>query len=282
MSKRLTPDAAFEKMLTKLARRRAVLVADQGGDRGPDRRMRLVSDGIETGSAPRAVFDQARAAGLVEPDPKGRGWRISAKGRETVRRWRSGGGDGLHAVPATGTPAVNEAESPLAWLRRRRGKSGVPLISDGQFTAGERLRADFTFSQMTPRVTVNWNAALGTSSGGSRGGPGMGVDLADNAAAAGERVRRALKAVGPELSGILIDVCCLLKGLEELERRTGWPQRSGKVVLELALTRLQRHYGITDSETGGDRAGRVRHWGGAGYRPDAEFRSADAHHEDGA
>jgi len=81
-------------------------------------------------------------------------------------------------------------------------------------------------------------------------------------------VRRALAAVGPELSGILIDVCCHLKGLEEAERAAGWPQRSGKVVLQLALTRLARHYGIgAPAPSPGTGAAHVRHWGSDDYRP---------------
>lgn len=41
-----------------------------------------------------------------------------------------------------------------------------------------------------------------------------------------------------------IDICCELKGLEEAEKSQCWPQRAGKVVLQLALTRLARHYGL--------------------------------------
>jgi hypothetical protein len=86
--------------------------------------------------------------------------------------------------------------------------------------------------------------------------------------AARERVRRALDAVGAELAGILIDVCGHLKGLEEAERSAGWPQRSGKVVLQLALTRLARHYGMGEPvRTAPQGPARVRHWGADGYRP---------------
>lgn len=151
--------------------------------------------------------------------------------------------------PAAAAPpnsaSINPAESPLAWLRRRKDRDGEALISQAQFDAGERLRADFWFAQMTPRVTMNWSAMAPSQ---RRRRAGMTVradgDLQENIAAARERVRRALAAVGPELAGVLIDVCCHLKGLEEAERAAGWPQRAGKVVLQLALTRLARHYGI--------------------------------------
>jgi len=78
---------------------------------------------------------------------------------------------------------------------------------------------------------------------------------------------RALMAVGPELSGILVDICCELKGLEEAEKENGWPQRAGKVVLQIALTRLARHYGlIADGAPRPTRRG-LRHWGSDDYRP---------------
>ena len=31
------------------------------------------------------------------------------------------------------------------------------MLSDAEFDAGEKLRADFWFAQMTPRVTANWS-----------------------------------------------------------------------------------------------------------------------------
>jgi hypothetical protein len=54
------------------------------------------------------------------------------------------------AAPRKGA-SVDPAESPLAWLRRRKDRDGEAMISQVQFDAGERLRANFWFAQMTPR-----------------------------------------------------------------------------------------------------------------------------------
>lgn len=154
-------------------------------------------------------------------------------------------------------PVLREgAESPLAWLHRRRGGDGRPLVSAACFAAGERLREDFTFGQLSPRITTNWSR-LGSVEGGDGGG-----NMTEVVLAARQRVRAALEAVGPELSGILLDVCCFLKGLEAVERDRGWPVRSGKVVLTLALERLARHYGLADRAMGSaSRA--IRTWSAA-------------------
>lgn len=259
-----TPHLSFGAMLRKLAQRRSVLVAPVHAT--PRVSFALVRAGEAHGTVIRADFDRARRLGLIEAVRDGEGWRLSAKGRDAVRRLTSAGEDREAVVPVSSGPGQNLDESPLAWLHRRRGKDGAALISETQFMAGERLRADFTFAHMAPRVTANWDAAMGAS-GGRRNGPGGGAEMSDHVLAARERVASALKAVGPELAGILVDVCCFLKGIEDAERSVGWPQRCGKVVLQLALASLARHYGI--AETGAERPSQPRslHWGAADYRP---------------
>lgn len=158
---------------------------------------------------------------------------------------------------------VNEAESPLAWLAKRRGPNGKPLIDAAQFQAGERLRADFTQAGLTPRVTSNWIAPI--AQGKRAGGASAGV-FSDTVLAAKERVSATLDSVGPEFAGVLLDVCCFLKGLELVERERNWPQRTAKVVLGLALDRLARHYGIR-TEIRGPAHTPTRHWRAPDARP---------------
>ena len=135
---------------------------------------------------------------------------------------------------------VDDAESPLAGLARRRGRNGRALIEPHQFQAGERLRADFTRAHMMPRTTSNWSSPI---SSGRRGGE-RAAAFTETMIAARQRVHQALDAAGPEFGGLLLDVCCFLKGLEDIERERAWPSRSAKVVLQLALDRLARHYGF--------------------------------------
>ncbi len=140
---------------------------------------------------------------------------------------------------------VDESESPLAWLARRRGRDGRALIESHQLQAGERLRAEFTRAQLMPRTTSNWASPISTGRRGERAGASTETMIA-----ARQRVRHALDGAGPEFAGLLLDVCCFLKGLEDIERERAWPARSAKVVLQLALDRLARHYGYAQAARG--------------------------------
>lgn len=171
--------------------------------------------------------------------------------------------------PAACGPQFNDAESPLTWLRSRRDRRGRPLISTEQFMAGERLRGDYERSCLESRVTASWDfATRGSPSGGN-----IAAHLSDSAITARQNLQDAMHTVGPELSSILVQVCCLSAGIEQAERILDLPQRSGKAVLGLALTALARHYGfISDASRGGPRRP-MGHWALEGYRP--EFPAAD-------
>ena len=160
---------------------------------------------------------------------------------------------------------VNLDESPLMRLRRMKGRDGRPIIDDAEFVAGERLRSDFTRARMTPRVTANWTASV--SDKRRDGGAGGLAEFSDATIAARQRVERALDAAGPDFAGVLMDFCCFLKGVEEIERDRAWPARSAKLVVRLALSCLARHYGLAAAARGAEAAGRLRHWGAEDYRP---------------
>jgi hypothetical protein len=157
---------------------------------------------------------------------------------------------------------LDERESPLLWLHRRPGKDGRPQISDEEFAAGERFRSDLTLARMMPRTTMNWDAA---SAPDGRGAGSRGpAEATDTALAARQRVAHACDRLGPELSGLAIDVCGFLKGLDAVERERGWPARSAKVALRLALAALARHYGLVAPAA---RGSEMRGWQAQDARP---------------
>ncbi len=131
---------------------------------------------------------------------------------------------------------VNLAEAPLAWLARRGHISGAQLL------AGERLRQDYHAASLGPRVTMRWDPVPAERRGGGAPEPG-GSQIA-----ARRRFDAAVAACGPGLADVLWRVVCAGEGLEVAERGLGWPARSGKLVLSLALDRLVSHYGLDQKE----------------------------------
>jgi hypothetical protein len=244
----------------------AVVVAGPAGER------RLALPAGLAAALARADLIRIDEAGGVAATSAGVAWlrRSLAGGLDPFRAQQGAVAPAAVEMPGGGAGTVlrDADESPLAWLARRRGRDGRPLLDAAQVAAGERLRADFTFAGLGPRVTMDWSA-FGAGGGGRSGGCGSAAELSEQALAARERVRRALAALGPELAGVALDVCCFLVGLEEVERARGWPVRSGKVVLAIALDRLADHYGLSPAASGPAEARGIRHWGGEGYRPRA-------------
>ncbi|MBT9368631.1 DUF6456 domain-containing protein [Rhizobium sp. CSW-27] len=168
--------------------------------------------------------------------------------------------DRVEVAGAAETVRRNLLESPLAHLGRLKDRQGQPFFPPGTIEAGERLSVDFERGHLAPCVTASWEPRLSTRTPGMRGGQ---PDLTDSAMAARLRVGRAVEAMGPELSGVALDVCCFGKGLERVEQERGWPVRSAKLMLRTALLALERHYAPPDV-----RARRRHAWGAEGYRPE--------------
>ncbi len=131
-------------------------------------------------------------------------------------------------------------ETPVMALARRRDRDGAPFLSPALVVAAERLREDFEIAQIGQRVTQDWERFM--TGKAVTGSPGSGSGGGSGHRAARERVAAALRELGPGLGDMALRCCCYLEGLESAERRLGWSARSGKIVLRIALMRLERHY----------------------------------------
>lgn len=200
----------------------------------------------------KAVLTRAIALSLVAPFAQG--YQLTKEGKSWLRQKLSHGG--LETQSKTEQSQVNtiNSESPLAWLRSRKDKTGRGYISELQFEAGERLREDFTYAQLWGTVRSNWRSEQSLRSSTKID------DVSDSVYDARDRLQRALSAVGPELSGVLMDVCCFLKSLKQVESERQWPQRTAKIVLGLALDRLTTHYGSSRSRAVGPENARMASW----------------------
>ena len=156
--------------------------------------------------------------------------------------------------------SVNELESPLSRLFVRKDRHGKAWLSAEEFAAGERIRADFERAGLSPRISASWSMPV-ASGNGARHGKG---DLSDFALDSRRRLEKALALLGHELANTVLDICCFLKGLEEVEREHSWPPRSAKLMLRTALRMLTVHYGLCAAPR---KSAPMRHWGGPGYRP---------------
>ena len=134
------------------------------------------------------------------------------------------------------TVTINLRESPISWLHARGH------IDDRLFDAGERLRADFERAQLSPSVTMRWDPVRVDC--GNSGASGDGLTPSEFQIAAKARFDGAMAEAGAGLSDILWRVACACESLPEAERDLGWPARSGKLVLKLALDRVADFYRI--------------------------------------
>lgn len=117
-----------------------------------------------------------------------------------------------------------------------RGGPAAFLAPD-QVNAAFRLFEDYELAALEVLGAVDWEkVAKGTSIF-------CGND-ARNLPDANRRAFAALRFLGPDLADITLAVVCQRQGLEDAERALGWPSRSGKLVLRIALTRLADHYRV--------------------------------------
>ncbi|MDJ0643627.1 MAG: DUF6456 domain-containing protein [Erythrobacter sp.] len=127
---------------------------------------------------------------------------------------------------------VNVGESPIAWLHARGH------LEDRLFDAGEALRNDYERAQLSANVTMRWEPVR------VRTGGRQDLNATERQVAARQRFDAAMAEAGKGLEDILWRVVCAGEGLPQAEKVLGWPARSGKLVLRLALERVADFYRI--------------------------------------
>ncbi len=140
--------------------------------------------------------------------------------------------DGI-ACKAVRSVTVNLAESPLSWLHSRGH------LTDRQLYAGEKLRSDYEAAAIGPNITMSWDNM--PMSRNRRAAPSP-LSQSERVLAAKSRFDDAILALGADLSDIAWRVICAGEGIPVAERGMGWPARSGKLVLRIALDRLAQYY----------------------------------------
>ena len=131
----------------------------------------------------------------------------------------------------------NLAESPLCRLHARGH------LSERLFLAGETLRIDFVRAGLSARTTMNWNASP-ISKGKGQHGANMSEAETLEKIDAKQRFDAAVAHAGSGLTDILWRVVCAGETLPLIEEHLGWPRRSARVVLTLALDRVADYYHI--------------------------------------
>ncbi|MEM7690140.1 MAG: DUF6456 domain-containing protein [Pseudomonadota bacterium] len=149
---------------------------------------------------------------------------------------RTGSNASGEARPKRRSVTVNIGESPIAWLHARGH------LEERLFVAGEALRGDYQRAQLSPNVTMRWDPVRVKV--GRSGGAEQGLSPTERQVAAKARFDQAIASAGKGLDDILWRVVCAGEGLPEAEKALGWPARSGKLVLKLALDRVADYYRI--------------------------------------
>ena len=151
----------------------------------------------------------------------------------------------------TGTDALL-----LGRLAASRDGKGAPFLDKHHLAAAERLERLVGRAQMTPRLTMSYDPA---TAGGARGRGSTAHEMADSAAAAREALNRLAAAMPADCWSVAMDVCGFGKGLQVIETEQGWPRRSAKLVLRIALDHLARHWGLAPHVADGGRR-RAESW----------------------
>lgn len=258
--------SSSENNAQKRGRKTVILFLQSGSkiSKSPNEGHLCLRFGTQTLDVPLAVLSDLAVAGLIVRNAQQ--IVLSPAGQELAVQLRQRPELELHdlqTVPGAAPEMVlrNLDESPLMALQSGARTGGRPFFSQSEFDAGERIRSDFTRAMLLPRTSANWTASVSV---GRRAGESNGVEtLTNSAVAARQRFDAALSGLGMDLSGVVADICCFLKGFEQVEMERKWPKRSAKFMLKAGLAVLSLHYWPQAPQSQ-----KMRRWGAADYRPE--------------
>ena len=239
MSERLV-----ERALARMAATGALLTPDRGGARyalfpNNDRRRRpLVRLSAEEARALEASGALAR---------EGEGYAITKAGRALVARETASPSEAFLAqhrpiravIEADGRTRVvrgHDADAILRRLAALRDGNGAAWLDSAELAAAARLRRDWEMGERGLVRGSDWTAP--PNGAGPRGPSNRAEEAAGAYCDARQRVSEALAHLAVPLRRVVERVCLREEGLEAMERGEGWPARSGKIALKLALAQL--------------------------------------------
>ncbi|MBO6674966.1 MAG: hypothetical protein JJ908_01485 [Rhizobiales bacterium] len=159
-------------------------------------------------------------------------------------------GSALLDAPQLVTSGDGPVQLPDAMDRLANPRKGeTALIETCDLAAARKFQSDLQRAGLRQRITQNWSLAS-LSHGGAKSSASSARHEPISMLDARDRVNRACASIGPEFSGLLIDVCLFEKSLTGVEHERHWPARSAKLAIALGLRALARHYGLTRTAEG--------------------------------
>lgn len=146
-----------------------------------------------------------------------------------------------YAITDVGIARLKEPQKkvPLRRGMRRRQFQKGPDLNVSAIKAWQRFQESYELACIEDPNFRAWDGKLAYGSPESWG-PFNGNY--NNNTKAGE-LRETVSFLGPDLSNALLHFFCLGKGLEDMEKKLNWPQRSGKLVVAIAARHLVGYYG---------------------------------------
>lgn len=125
---------------------------------------------------------------------------------------------------------VYTIDPPIIALSRRRDRSGEPFLKSHHIAVAERIREDYEIASLTDKNLATWSYMEGLI----KDSPKLDMTKAK------DRLIAIIASLGPSMGEAVYRCCCLLEGLESIEKRKFWSARSGKIVLRIALECIEQ------------------------------------------